>query len=390
MNKDSNNTTVNGFTVKKYSLSSNPFEVVACTSSDQYVERENELKDFESNLRLIISSGFGCKGKKIIGCKGIGKTSLVNMYFEIAHKKGLKRVYATVSNTAQNFMRNLLIGAINAETDEYKRNSFSKRYGEFVRRKSADSDDLFRKFTEIIDELQPKPVIVAIDETIFLPRMINFSYLFNNYVFDHAHDVMFILCLSPDTYKKIVETAFSDRFPEVIRLPSFSDDELREVLKKRLSVVRTGAVSSPYFPFTKKAVETLLDHAGGVPRYLIEIANSSLGIGVESQTPSINEETVNKAAVRAERGYLVSIWHSLNSFEKQTLIEITRMGGKVKLNEIIDAVKKERSWVWRSVNELVERGLVEKMGEAKKDVTYKLITDPKLIMDLKNKEGKNT
>lgn len=385
------------FLNKKYYLKHNPFETSACTDPHEYVERKDELSLFERSLNLIKISK--CTGKRIIGRKGIGKTSLVNMYFEIAHKHMLKTIYvAPVPNSGQKFMQNLLSAAINAETDENKRNSLGKRYGEFVRRKTSYPDDIFKKFTEVIDELQPKPVIVAIDETDNLPKISQIAPLFNNYIFDHANDVMFILCVLPGTHEKITKKmgAFIDRFPEIIYLPSFSNNELLKLLEKKLGVAQikqTQTIKSNYWPFTKKAVEKLLEHAGGVPRYLIDVARAAVNTGVESQTPRINEEIVDKAAVRAKRGNLVSIWHSLNSFEKQILNVIVSFDEKnmknIRLEEIVDVVKKEKSWVWRSINELVERGLVEKQGEAKKDVTYRLIADPKLISILdKNEEMK--
>ena len=400
-NKTNKKITADVFLREKYHLTHNPFKTEACTDSKEYVERENEIHSFETDLDLVKISE--CTGKRIIGRKGIGKTSLVNMLLEVARKRGLKTVYVpNIPNSGRKFMQSLLSATVRAteETSSKECSKYiivkaveetsSKEYSKYIHNTNIYPESIFEKWAEIIDEMQPKPVIVALDETENLLKIPHIMPLFNTYIPTHANNVMFLLCCLPSTHEKLKDTAFIDRFPIVIRLRSFTNEELICLLRKRLSAARTKSVPDPCYPFTKKAVERLLDHAGGVPRYLLDIAFKAINMGVKSSAERINEQIINQAAIHAERGYIIGVWDSLNTSEKQTLIEIVDIGGEVKLDDITTRIKKDKSWVWDCVNELVERGLVEKMGEAKKDVTYKLITDPKLIMDLKNKEGKNT
>ncbi|MEW6068983.1 MAG: AAA family ATPase [Candidatus Thermoplasmatota archaeon] len=379
LNKVNKEITADVFLKENYYLTHNPFKTEACTDPNEYVERENELALFESDLNLVKISG--STGKRIIGRKGIGKTSLVNMYFEVARKRGLKTVYVTVPNSARKFMQNLLIGTGNAETDQTKRDELRNKYAMYVR-SNIYPETIFEKWSQLIDELKPKPVIVAIDETENLPKLPHVMPLFNDYIFSHANDVMFLLCCLPSTYEKLRTTAFIDRFPTVIRLRSFTNEELLLLFEKRLNTARVKQAPNKYWPFTKKAVEKLLDHAEGVPRYLIDVAREALNMGVKLNATQINEKIVEKGAVRAERGYIIGVWESLNRSEKQTLMEIVAHGGKVKLDDLISTIKKDKSLIWRCVNELVERGLVEKVGEAKKDVIYQLRVDPELVKDL--------
>jgi Cdc6-like AAA superfamily ATPase len=381
-NKSNNTTTSDIFIKEKYYLTYNPFKIDACIDPKEYVEREDEISLFEEDLDIVKISG--CKGRCIIGRKGIGKTSLVNMYFEVARKRSLKTVYVTASNSGRKFMQNLLTATLNAETDESKRKEFGNRYGEYVRKSNIYPESVFEKWAQLVDELQPKPVIVAIDETDNLPKIPQITHLFNNYIFSHTQDVMSILCALPSTHEKIIRGmgAFIDRFPIIIRLRSFTNDELLRVFEKRLNAARVKRVPDKYLPFTKRAVERILDHAEGVPRYLIDVASETLNLGIKSRAVELNDQVVEKAAVRAERGNLMGVWETLNSLEKQTLIEIAALGGKAKLDEIVSVIKKEKSWIWRCVNELVECGLVEKMGEAKKDVIYKLKVDLDVVKDL--------
>lgn len=385
MHNDSNmEITSDVFRREKYHLAHNPFNTEACTNPNEYVERENEIHSFERDLNLVKFSG--CTGKRIIGRKGIGKTSLVNMLLETARKRSLKTVYVTVPNSGLKFMKELLAAAMNAEADAVKRKEMNNKYGEYIRRSNIYPETVFEKWTKVIDQLQPKPVIVAIDETDNLPRIPQIMYLFNNYIFSHANDTMFLLCCLPGTYEKLKDTAFIDRFPIVVRLRSFTNEELLQLFEKRLAVARVKRAPDKHRPFTKKAVEKILDHAEGVPRSLIDIAREALNMGAESLAPQINEQLIEKAAVRAERGYLVGVWESLSSSEKQTLVEIVALGEEVKLDDLTSALKKDKTWAWRCVNELIERGLVEKVGEAKKDVIYTLKVDADLVKELIKKE----
>jgi Cdc6-like AAA superfamily ATPase len=373
------------FLRKKYYLTHNPFKTEACTDPNEYVEIENEIQSFERDLNLVKISG--CAGRRIIGRKGIGKTSLVNMCFEVAHKRGLKTVYViTVPNSGLQFVKALLIASINTETDEEKRRKFGNKYGEYIRRSGIYPETVFEKWTQLIDELQPKPIIVAIDETENLPKLPQIMPLFNNYIFSHAHDIMFLLCCLPSTYEKLKDSAFIDRFPIVVRLRSFTNEELLQLFEKKLAVARLKRAPDKHWPFTEKAVERLLDHAEGVPRSLIDIAREALNMGTELRLARISEDVVEKAAIRAARGYLVGIWESLNTSEKQTLVEFVALGEEVKLDELTDALKKDKTWTWRCLNELVERGLIEKVGEAKKEVIYTLKVDANLVKELIKKE----
>jgi len=372
------------FLGEHYNLSFNPLTPDPCTKIKEYVERTDELKRFERDINL------GTKkfcSYLVIGEKGLGKTSFVNICMKKAQNYGLKTIYIpNVPNSGQKFIQDLLAATLKT-AEEFMDVPGGKTYSEYIHKKSVHPKTVFEKWTELIDQMQPKPVIVAIDETDNLPGISQIAPLFNNYIFDQAKNIIFFLCTLPGTYKEMHENmgAFTDRFPLVMDITPFSKEELMLCLEKKLSSARIDKknMKSLYHPFDMDAINVLLEYANGVPRYMLEIAGEAIQESLNNKDVMINKGMIVAAANNVQRSTLDKAWLHLTYMEKETLVKMIELGGEgLKLVELADALNKTKGTIVPYLNKLDACGLIERGGKKPADIIYKVIADAESIKRL--------
>lgn len=385
MRADANSRDVETFFRREYKLDRNPFTIIPCQNANEYLDRFNGVDKFLQDLNMINISGMGAN-RIVIGDKGMGKTSFMNMCALKAKEKGLKSLYIDhVPNRASALMKKLFRHAaeLAAPTDHLKRLEFLATIGRAGGTLDT-TEDFFSDWVGMMRRISPAPVIVFLDETSPLPEMRGVEAYFNNYIYEHIKDVVFVIGCTTVTYNKISTRmgGFIDRFPTIVNLTAFSKEECIECLKKKMGVVRIKKSESPLHPFTREAIESMIEFSKGVPRYLIEIAFTALTGGAMRGERSISQALVEEASFALKKSTLHNTWSSLPLPEKNVLVTIAKLGGQINLEGLATTMKKTKPGVWYPLITLIECGLVEKVGVGRKDISYKLTVDPKTVFEL--------
>lgn len=366
-----------------YHLRSNPFIIHPCQTIKEYIDRFQAADKFINDLNILSISGIGAN-RIIIGDKGMGKTSLMNIYAVHARERGLKTVYVErVPNRAKEFIEILLKKTLDILVEDNP--GIKQTYGR-IGGTTQTTEDLYQMWTRAMDQIKNRPVIVFLDETSALPEMHYVESYFNNYIFDHLKDIIFVMGCTTATYHKIDIRmgGFIDRFPQVVNLPKFSEEDSIKCLKKKMMMerIKDKKIKDDLIPFTQKAVEHIIDLSDGVPRYLLEIAFNTLNIGASQKIRTIDVDVVDKASFMTKRSTLHNIWNSLSPAEKRVLKTVADIGDEFPLIQLATLLEKTKTGVWYPLNHLVETGLVEKIGTTKKDTTYKLTVDAEAVKEL--------
>jgi len=366
-----------------YHLRSNPFVVHPCQTTKEYIDRFQAADKFINDLNMLNISGIGAN-RVIIGDKGMGKTSLMNIYAVHAREKNLKTVYVErVPNRAKEFMEVLLKKTLDILVED--KPEIRQTYGR-IGGTTQTTEDLYQMWTGAMDQIKNRPVIVFFDETSSLPEMHYVESYFNNYIFDHLKDMVFVMGCATATYHKIDTRmgGFIDRFPQVVNLPKFTEEDSIKCLKKKMMMERIKGkkTKDELLPFTQRAVEHIVELSDGVPRYLLEIAFNTLNIGASQKIGNVDSDVVDKAAFMTKRSTLHNIWNSLSPAEKRVLKTVADIGAECSLIHLATLLEKTKTGVWYPLNHLVETGLVEKIGTTKKDTTYKLAVDAEAVKEL--------
>jgi len=359
-----------------YHLKSNPFIVHPCQTIKEYLDRFQAVDKFVNDLNMLSISGIGAN-RVIIGDKGMGKTSLMNICAVRAKERGLKTIYVErVPNRAKEFMEVLLKKTLDVLVGDNP--GIRQTYGR-IGGTTQTTEDLYQMWVNAMGQIKARPVIVFFDETSALPDMHYVESYFNNYIFDHLKDIVFVMGCTTVTYHKIDARmgGFIDRFPQVVNLPHFSEEDSVECLKKKILIERTMKKAGDALqPFTKEAVEHLVELSDGVPRYLLEIAFNTLNVGASQGVKEINADIVDQAAFVAKKSMLHNIWNSLSISQRKVLTKIAEIGGETKLANLSGSLERAKSTVSPWLSHLVECGLVEQIGTSKREISYKLTVDP--------------
>ncbi len=389
------------FLQKEFKLSDNPFRISPCKVLSQYVERKDELKQFKSNLKWLQQSNIE-SNIIIVGEKGIGKSSFLYMCMLHARENALNTVMIdSVPSSGKDFLALLLKKTLDAILPiGWEEDSVFAAYLKMIQesqKRNTSSYKVFRNWQNILNNLEKKPIAIFIDETSNLPKLVEITSYFNSFLMDHPRDCMLVLSGTPDTYEKMKKEIgqFVDRFSTIINLEPFQEDEGKLCVEKRLGDYRIKIPQTTLngiqveeimalHPFSEKAIEKILELSNGVPRYIMELCLESLKQGIEKKESEINEMAIERVALKLGRSTFNNAWNHLPPERKRVLVEIAKRGGKVKLKQFTDELRKGKTTVWTHLTNLIETGLVKKDGETT-NIEYSLTIDPDIVMEFYKK-----
>lgn len=163
------------------------------------------------------------------------------------------------------------------------------------------------------------------------------------------------------------DPAFLDRFHVRIGLRNLSDEEVKELIRKRLLVARIDYEGDDeWFPFTEDAVDYLAGEVDGVPRKALLLTRIVLEKflakhgGIISEDDRINLDFVSRTLRKAGMDTYSGVLQELGDKAVAIYNFIKMKGGSASFEDIMTGTGLSKPTTWRYLKELINLGYVEK------------------------------
>lgn len=255
----------------RYGLAFNPF----LKNSKEIIFSSTEYTETRSRLDYLLTvRGFGL----LTGNPGQGKTTVVRNWLNSLNSSLYKPVYSCLSTiTVMDFYRNLAL-SLGAEP---------------AYRKSDNFKIIQDEITRYSVEKRITPVIV-IDEVNHINSAIlnDLKLLFNFDMDSRDHAVVLLTGLNQicNVLSLSAHEPLRQRIIMNYKMSELSKEEARSYITKKLEGAECHQIV-----FEDAALEAIVNSAGGIPRVINKICNTSLLIGNAQGLNTISAETVMRA-----------------------------------------------------------------------------------------------
>ncbi|MBU7045392.1 MAG: hypothetical protein HXS54_03060 [Theionarchaea archaeon] len=215
-----------------------------------------------------------------------------------------------------------LLGRIFELSGGYKK---GKSSGSRIIPKTYDENilQLFRDFTDIINIFTSnsgKKMLICIDEG---------HYLFKEKMEVHKelfvqNDCSFIFTGYPTMLQRINEH-LGGGFYTHVRI-SFIEDQIRDILHKRVNFFSFQKENPPRFPFEDDAVEIILKLGKNNPKRVLQIANETLNHAAHKDAPRIDAEFISRFLADES----IKLGRNLDYKERIIIKELVKYNGRIE------------------------------------------------------------
>lgn len=369
----------------------NPFNPILPAKPAFFVGRVKEREKFLKSLSQTINSS--PMNLAIVGNRGVGKTSLLAKFEELAKKQGclvvrlsnyeglVKSVLDLAEYVTMNIKRELILSNpienIKDKTKDFLSSfKFSIGYEEIkigFEKKTVVSGLLRDKLKKIWEKVKDdyKAIVIMIDEAESIEE-IEGTLMFLREVFSRLgeENCNYMLVLSGKlSFPEKMAEVFSplNRFFPSVKLSGLSTSEIAEFLERKLSII--GVTTE------KKVIDDLVEDSEGHPFILVSIAYilfENLG-NKQVITPSFYQK--NKVKLNAGlEDFFLSLYHPLTPKAKKVLLglALNLKDKSFTFAEVLKITKKKSNLVSPYLNELVKKGSLNKLQRGEYEIFHRL------------------
>ncbi len=342
---------------------------------DLVVGREDECKILK--MRGEYGSGINFL---ITGAWGVGKTTMLLWAKNYAFKE---YPILLLGNKSISSVEKFEWAIINATLTKLKE-KHSKEMSDFLRSYIKNishitrdfKKDKFYLYDDILKNLpiymyndgiitDKHPLLVFIDD--FNPTGSNYQTFrewLKSYMSERDKLIYISVAMQVDVLTSLMneDPALLSRFAPTIKLRFLNDDEMKELIKRRLmvSIFKSGA-SDVWYPFTEKAIDKIVEESGGVPRNAIILLYTVLSKAVASAIFKIDEKFVSKILREEKIDVFSHVLANVVGGYGQAIYETVKMlGGCARLRDIGEELGKSPSFVSFWIKKMEEVGLIVK------------------------------
>jgi len=347
---------------EKIGLRYNPFLPAPLTEDDVEKLMVGREKELDACYKAIADK---CN-VLIYGLKGVGKTTLLNYLKVKAKKQKLLISYLTMPKSLRKFLIALLSGLIkeNPEPNNMDVTIYHKIIRDLDQYSSVPGalptitlEKYINKYIDMFD--YDLPILVFIDEIHSVaegkPDPFYISYLCNLFF---EKKFIFVACGLTTFYKSSEPniSALRDRFPDEVPLKPLREDEIKEIILKRIEM---ACIEENSFTLPEEILNLVAEYSHGNPRLAILLCRDIVNKIAEGGT--INKKLFTEVA---EKHHLLYSQRLLDGLGQKTreiyaLILQYNPATPTSLSRITGYSPQSIQY---HINILHSYGLIEKMG----------------------------
>ena len=160
---------------------------------------------------------------------------------------------------------------------------------------------------------------------------------------------------------KVEDPALLSRFSPQISLRLLTDEEIKELLRRRLLVARKNydGKKGEWYPFTEKAIEKIAEESNGVPRRALYLTRIVLGYAIGSVKFPITVDFVSKVLRNKKLDTYSDLLNNVLGGLAPSILNLIEKKGKngcMRITDIADElnIPKQRIYYW--LKKLEEEG----------------------------------
>ena len=358
----------------------NPFKPDPLSGSPGlFIGRERERKAFAISLK-------SSSNMMIIGDVGMGKTSLCTLA-HMAYADDYAFCFAdwNVKSPRQTLLTLLL--------DCIQRNYYTtipKEISEMlVKIESFRYSPISYPTVEIIRNLETVCVISGMDGVIVIDNFYNFEHtkaFFDAYLCSltaNSHIASVICITLPRSVERLMEESPSlyQRLSTCIELNKFSQEEIREIIEKRIESVRIKEMKNIYHPFTEEAMDVIVENADGNAREAIRFAHEAINNATMDGIKIIDKDFMLRNIVKLKKTLVQRFLQKYGERGEKIIKYLIENDGKLRTKELgIKLNMKSSGHIAYYLNQLIEDGLIERIDKGR----YKVNLEEDFKKEFKN------
>ncbi|WP_423792535.1 ArsR family transcriptional regulator [Methanocaldococcus indicus] len=376
-------------TMHKLKLKYNPFSEKPIRGNTKFfVGRVSELREIGEILGSAMHGSVA--NAAIVGTKGIGKSSMLNIIYYATKKQGHWVVELTASQiTPRQFLIQLLYniltenvltisGNIKSEYMEYspkilemykKLNNYGDKVPIHYPRERIERDLEFLINTV---KSHDKLCIILIDEADQFAKKSCLSLLQFFHSFLYEEGILTFLAGSPTLMDDLTKISppIKDRIPKIINMPPLSRDESYDLIRRRLEDAHIEGAEE-FEPFTNEAIDMIVEECDGIPRKIIMTCSESISIAIKKNLTKIDENIVKEAIHSLGISVGHQILNHLTPAQSEIVKAMAKLGGTATVTQLAEYLKKSPGTIGTHLSDIYEMGYIYKERDGN-NVYYKL------------------
>ncbi|ENN96134.1 transcriptional regulator, ArsR family protein [Methanocaldococcus villosus KIN24-T80] len=384
-------------TMYKLKLKYNPFSEKPIRGNTKFfVGRVSELREIGEILGAAMHGSVA--NAAIVGTKGIGKSSMLNIIYYATKKQGHWVVELTASQiTPRQFLIQLLYnilienlisinGTIKSDYMEhsqrilemYKRlNNYGDKVPIHYPRERIERD-LEYLINDVKDE--DKLCIILIDEADQFAKKSCLSLLQFFHSFLYEENILAFFAGSPTLMDDLTKISppIKDRIPKIINMPPLSKDESYDLIRRRLEDAHIDGADT-FEPFTEDAIDMIVEECDGIPRKIIMTCSESISIAIKKHLRKIDENIVKEALHHLGISVGHQILNHLTPAQSEIVKAMAKLGGAATVTQLAEYLNKSPSTIGTHLSDIYEMGYIYKERD-KNNVYYKLSKELKDVL----------
>ncbi|AEC51645.1 hypothetical protein PNA2_0729 [Pyrococcus sp. NA2] len=291
-----------------YGLSRNPFTELASEGIED-IDAIHVYQEVDMKISSLISDVIGNRSSitfSIVGPLGMGKTQRLKSIARVIEEKGGKVIYVKVDTTDILKITRDIFSSLKppkTRTNIFFEN-LSRKLG-FVTRLEKMLSSVSEYKSRDIAEMLTKELSKYRYSALLLDELENmrganekekilFFEMLRHFISNMPPGCIFAFASIPEAYEEYSNQfpAFFMRLHYEFKLRPMSYQEVVELVKKRLSKVRTKDTADPLYPFTEDAIRLIHELGKGNPRQILRLLNYVLSEAVKHKFDPINEYVI--------------------------------------------------------------------------------------------------
>ena len=364
--------------MNRLKLKTNPFSEKPIRGNTKFfVGRTTELMEIAD---ILGAAQYGSVANAaIVGTKGIGKSSLLNVIYYAAKRQNHWTVELEASQiTPRQFLIQLMHGIIRdniftmdgtLSTDYLEH---SQKIIDIYRRLDSYSDKtpvhyprekIERDLDYLLNNVKEdgKLCIILIDEADQFAKKgcLGLLQFFHSFLYEDG--ILAFFAGSPTLMENLtrVSPAMRDRLPKIINMPPLSKEESYDLILRRLKDAQIPKAKG-YEPFTENAVDVIVEECDGIPRKIIMTCSEAISIGLKKGLTEIDEDIVKMAMKKLGISVGHQILNHLTPAQSKIVKALASFGGKSTVTELAKVLNNSPGTIGTHLSDIYEMGYIYK------------------------------
>ncbi|MBP2144510.1 Cdc6-like AAA superfamily ATPase [Methanococcus voltae] len=364
--------------MNRLKLKSNPFSEKPIRGNTKFfVGRNSELSEIAD---ILGAAQYGSVANAaIVGTKGIGKSSILNILYYAAKRHGHWIVQLEASQvTARQFLIQLMhsiIGDNLFSVDGTLSTNYmehSKKIIEIYRRLNTYSDKtpvhyprekIERDLKYLLHNVKEegKLCVILVDEADQFAKRSCLGLLQFFHSFLYEDDILAFFAGPPTMMEDLtkISPAIRDRIPKVINMPPLDKAEAHDLILRRLEDAHTSGASE-YDPFTPESIEKIIEECDGIPRRIIMTCSEAISIGLKNSSTTVDEAMVESALKKLGISVGHQILNHLTPAQSKIVRAMADLGGSSTVTELSGVLNNSPGTIGTHLSDIYEMGYVYK------------------------------